>query len=145
MAAHHRAIARLREVGRTASGANRQPKKQHDRPQALRYVLGVVAGTEIVLGLIAMVVGVELHPVRELAAADFAFAVGCLVAAVQPRRALGIWPVAAALLALIIGTGIFDLLRGVAGPLSESHHALEIAGAVILGVLARQTSRNQPI
>jgi predicted anti-sigma-YlaC factor YlaD len=144
MAAHQRANAR-REVGRADPEAHQQPKKQRNREHILRYVLGVVAGTEIVLGLVAMVVGAQLHPARELAAADFAFAVGCLVAAVQPRRALGIWPVAAALIALIIGTGMFDLLRGVAGPLSESHHAMEIAGAVILGLLARQTSRNQPI
>jgi predicted anti-sigma-YlaC factor YlaD len=103
-----------------------------------RYALGVIAATEVVLGLGSLIGDVSLHPFRELAGADIAFAVGCLVAAVQPRRALGLLPVAVALAALIIGTGALDLVRGVTGPLSESHHLLELVGTATLVLLARQ-------
>lgn len=107
------------------------------RTLLLRYVLGVVAATEVVLGVGSLLGDVSLHPFRELAGADIAFAVGCLVAAIQPRRAIGVLPVALALAALIIGTGLLDLIRGVTGPLSESHHLLELIGAGTLALLAR--------
>ena len=141
MAEHHRSTERLREAVLAHPASRTGSAKGSSKGDTLRYVLGAVAGTEIVLALIAILMGTQLHPARELAAADFAFAVGCLAAAIQPTRSLGIWPVGAAVLVLVVGTGVFDLLSGVSGPLSESHHALEVAAAVLRGLLARQTNR----
>lgn len=147
MAEHNRGVdrglERLREAVLAHPASGTGPAKVGSRGDVLRYVLGAVAGTEIVLALIAILFGTQLHPARELAAADFAFAVGCLAAAIQPNRSLGIWPVGAAVLVLVVGTGVFDLFSGVAGPLSESHHVLEVTAAVLLGLLARQTNRGR--
>jgi hypothetical protein len=101
-------------------------------------VLGAVAGTEVILA-VADLLGTDLHPFRDLAGTDLAFAIGCLVAALQPRRALGLFPVAVALALLIVGTGLLDLARGVARPLSEAHHLLEVTGAAALVLLARRS------
>ena len=131
--AHHQ-----RRRSQPEAAVRRSSPKPGDRSTLARYILGVIAATEVVLGLGSLIGGVGLHPFRELAGADIAFAVGCLVAVIQPRRALGLLPVALALAALIIGTGVLDLIRGVTGPLSESHHVLELVGAGTLAVLARQ-------
>ena len=114
------------------------PSLESDGPEPLRYVLGAVAGTEVILAA-ADLLGANVHPFRELAGTDLAFAVGCLVAAIQPRRSLGLLPVAVALALLIVGTGVLDLVRGIAQPLSEAHHLLEVTGAVALVMLARRS------
>lgn len=138
IAAHQRRRAPSRPLGGSRA-APEQPVLS--RADGLRYVLGAVACTELILGLGSLVLGQDLHPFRELVGADIAFAFGCLVAAVQPRRSLGVMPVAVALGLLIVGTGILDLVRGVARPLGESHHLLELAGSIALVLLARRARR----
>lgn len=135
----------LHNRARHPSIAGRRAREATDRRQRanldlLRYLLGIVAATELILCVVSLMAGRPLHAYRELAAADLAFAAGCLVAAVQPRRSLGLLPVAVALALLLIGTGARDLIEGLAQPFAESHHALELAGAATLVLLARRVS-----
>jgi predicted anti-sigma-YlaC factor YlaD len=100
-----------------------------------------VALTQIVLAAPALLLGEDagatVHIARELGAFDVALAVGLLVAAWQPARAWGLFPVVASLGLVMVGTAVLDVAGGSAGSVSEAHHVLDLAGVVCLWVVAR--------
>ena len=67
-----------------------------------------------------------------------ALAVGLLVAAWQPARAWGLLPVIAALALVMAGTAVLDVVRGTASGFGEAHHVLDLAGLVLLWLVARE-------
>jgi predicted anti-sigma-YlaC factor YlaD len=107
-----------------------------------RWALFTVALTQLVLAGPALLLGEDsgatVHVARELGSFDVALAIGLLVAAWQPARAWGLLPVVAALALVMAGTAVLDVARGTASGLGEAHHALDIAGLVLLWWVARE-------
>ena len=107
-----------------------------------RWALFVVALTQLVLAAPALLLGEDsgatVHVARELGAFDLALAVGLLLAAWQPARAWGLLPVVAALALVMAGTAVLDVLRGTASGFGEAHHVLDVAGLVLLWLVARE-------
>ena len=67
-----------------------------------------------------------------------ALAVGLLLAAWQPARAWGLFPVVAALALVLGGTAVLDVVRGTATSLGEVHHLLDLAGVAVLWLVAHE-------
>lgn len=114
------------------------------RPQPIRewarYALFVVAATQVVLAVPAMLGGdgaAGIHATRELAGTDLAVAIGFLWAAWQPRRAAGLLPLALALAGMMLATAVLDVVDGDARAAAESVHLLDLAGLGFLWALAR--------
>jgi predicted anti-sigma-YlaC factor YlaD len=107
-----------------------------------RWALFVVALTQLVLAAPALLLGEDsgatVHVARELGSFDVALAVGLLVAAWQPARAWGLLPVIAALGLVMAGTAVVDVVRGTASGFGEAHHVLDLAGLVLLWLVARE-------
>ncbi len=107
-----------------------------------RWALFVVALTQLVLATPALLLGEDagatVHVARELGSFDVALAVGLLVAAWQPARAWGLLPVIAALGLVMAGTAVVDVARGTATGFGEAHHVLDLAGLVLLWLVARE-------
>jgi predicted anti-sigma-YlaC factor YlaD len=106
-----------------------------------RWALFVVALTQLVLAGPALLgddPGATVHVAREIGSFDVALAIGFLVAALQPARAWGLLPVAAALAAVMCGTALLDLADGRVSSLSEAHHLLDLAGVACLWLVARE-------
>ena len=78
-----------------------------------RYVLLVVALTQLLIALPALVLGDEagttVHLARELGSWDAALAIAWLVVTWAPRRAAGLLPFAVALAAVMVGTALLDV------------------------------------
>lgn len=110
-----------------------------------RWALFVVALTQLVLAAPALLLGEDsgatVHVARELGSFDLALAVGLLVAAWQPARAWGLLPVVAALALVMAGTAVIDVVRGTASGFGEAHHVLDLAGLVLLWLVAREEGR----
>jgi predicted anti-sigma-YlaC factor YlaD len=109
-----------------------------------RYALFVVAATQLVLAIPAMLGGdgaAGIHATRELAGTDVAVAVGFLWAAWQPRRAAGLLPLALALAGMMLATAVLDVADGDARALAESVHLLDLLGVGFLWALARPPRR----
>ena len=110
-----------------------------------RWALLVVALTQLVLAVPALVLGDDpgatVHVARELGSFDVALAVGLLVAAWQPARAWGLLPVVAALGLVLVGTAVLDVVDGTAETFGEVHHLLDLAGVVLLWLVARPTTQ----
>ena len=107
-----------------------------------RWALFVVALTQLLLAAPALLLGEDsgatIHVARELGAFDVALAVGLLVAAWQPARAWGLLPVVAALALVMASTAVVDVVRGTASGFGEVHHVLDLAGLVLLWLVARE-------
>ena len=111
---------------------------------ASAMTLLVVALSQLLLSLPLLFTGSgssAVHASRELGAFNVAFAVGLLVVVWQPERAAGLLPMAAALAGAMVLTGVADLVSGVAAPVAEVHHLLELVGLGGLWVVARRTPR----
>ena len=111
-----------------------------------RYALLTVALTQLIIAIPKLVDaagGSSGHVTRELSSWDIALGIGLLVAAWQPRRAAGLLPFAAALAAALVATAALDVAGGRVPVLGEAHHVLDLAGLIVLWVLARtpQTPR----
>jgi predicted anti-sigma-YlaC factor YlaD len=124
-----------------ADGAPR--RVPHAQPVSVaRWGLFVVALTQLVLAgpgvLLGEGSGATVHVARELGAFDVALAVGLLLAAWQPARAWGLFPVMAALALVLGGTAILDVARGTATSIGEAHHLLDLAGVALLWSVARE-------
>ncbi|MFL6205259.1 MAG: zf-HC2 domain-containing protein [Acidimicrobiales bacterium] len=107
-----------------------------------RWALFVVALTQLVLAAPALLLGEDtgatVHVARELGSFDLALAVGLLLAAWQPARAWGLLPVVAALALVMAGTAVVDVVRGTASGVGEAHHVLDLAGLLLLWLVARE-------
>jgi predicted anti-sigma-YlaC factor YlaD len=109
-----------------------------------RWALLAVALTQLVLAAPALVLGegsgATVHVARELGSFDVALSIGLLLAAWQPARAWGLFPVVAALALVLGGTAVLDVVRGTATSLGESHHALDLAGVACLWWVAHEAA-----
>jgi predicted anti-sigma-YlaC factor YlaD len=109
-----------------------------------RVVLALITVVQMVVawpGVLLHDGHASVHLAHELTAWDIGLAVGFLVAAVRPARAWGMLPLAAVLVAFMVGTSVFDVLSGHALLGREIVHALELAGVGVLWVLARRVPR----
>jgi predicted anti-sigma-YlaC factor YlaD len=125
------------------------PRPRHrPRIEWARYGVFAVGLTQLVLALPLMLLGSDgdtpLHATRELGAFAVALSVGMLVAAWQPQRASGLLPVALALGAGMVLTGIADVVAGHSPALGEAHHVLELLAVFSLWRLARATPTTPP-
>ena len=122
------------------------------RPQPVRewarYALFAVAATQLILALPAVLLGEDpgasIHVARELGSFDVALGVGLLWAAWQPRRAIGLLPMAAALAGALLVTALLDVARGEAPFRGEAHHVLDLAGLGLLWALAHPPRPTTP-
>jgi predicted anti-sigma-YlaC factor YlaD len=103
--------------------------------QWVRYALGVVAGTMVLLNL-PLLLGfsseASRHEGRHLGAFGVALGVGLFWAALRPERANGLVPLAAALAGTTIFGTLVDAISGDLPILAESGHGLELVGVVLL-------------
>lgn len=107
-----------------------------------RWVLAALALMQLAVAIPGLVLGDDagapIHIARELGSWDVALAVGFLFAAWRPSRAWGMVPLVASLVGcLLITTGV-DVLRGHAAPAHEATHILDVAGLVVLWLLAHR-------
>jgi predicted anti-sigma-YlaC factor YlaD len=127
-------------AGRAAPLVARRPPRTEPVSVA-RWALFAVALTQLVLAGPALLLGegsgATVHVARELGSFDVALAIGLLLAAWQPARAWGLFPVMAALALVMGGTAILDVVRGTASSLGEAHHVLDLAGVTLLWLVAR--------
>lgn len=112
--------------------------------RAWRIVLAVVAVAQVIVawpGVLLHDGHASVHLAHELTAWDMGLAVGFLVAALLPARAWGMLPLAAVLVACMVGASAADVLAGNALLGRELVHALELAGLSALWVLSRRLPR----
>jgi len=110
------------------------------RGEWIRYSLATVALTELVLALPALVLaeepGTTAHLARHIGALTAAMALGFLYTAWRPQRAYGVLPIASALSATMALSALFDIAGGVTPLISEAHHVVELAGFLLVWMLA---------
>jgi predicted anti-sigma-YlaC factor YlaD len=106
----------------------------------VRNLLAVVGLTQLIIALPALVMADEgsapVHTARHLGAMTVALSIGFVYCAWRPERAYGMVPVAAAMAATLVATGVIDVARGATPVLGESTHLLEMAGFVLVWALA---------
>jgi predicted anti-sigma-YlaC factor YlaD len=131
------------ERGRTTAAAG-PGRRVHlgEQISGARWALFVVALTQLVLAGPALLLGEDsgatIHVAREIGSFDVALAVGLIVAAWQPARAWGLLPLAVALVLVMAGTSVLDVLDGRATAFGETHHLLDVAGVAFLWFVARE-------
>lgn len=109
------------------------------RGEWVRYSLVVVALTQLVIALpdlLAVSADQSVHDSRHFGAMAVALSLGLLYTAHRPIRAYGVLPIVAALAVTMIGAAAVDVIRGSAVLLSESVHALEMIGFLLVWMLA---------
>ncbi len=108
------------------------------RGEWIRYSLGLVAATNLFLGLPDLLLRpvVDGHDNRHLGAFTVAVSIGLLFAALRPQRAYGLLPFAAALgFTMLIGAGV-DTAQGGQSLLAESTHILDLVGLCLLWLMS---------
>jgi predicted anti-sigma-YlaC factor YlaD len=107
----------------------------------LRWLVGLAGVAQLVLALPMLIglAGPDLHAGRDLGALQLALGVGLLFAALQPRRAVGVLPVAAVVAATTVVVAAIDVATGAATLTAELTHISELVGVVALWALARRT------
>lgn len=112
--------------------------------ELMRYALGALAATQLVLAvpeLFALSSSEPVHVARHLGGWDLAFAVGLLVVAIQPWRARGLLPMVLALGGVMVVTALLDVIGNETAGLGEASHVFELAGLVLVWLLARADRR----
>jgi predicted anti-sigma-YlaC factor YlaD len=127
------------------AGARAAPAPDPGPDRALRLILAAIALVQIAVAVPALVLGADanlpVHAARHLGSFDVALAVGFLFAAWRPSRIAGLLPVAAALVACLLGSSLLDLASGNTAALSEAHHLTDVAGLVVAWLLSRSPPR----
>ena len=110
------------------------------RRQWVRLSLAAVAATELVLAAPDLLLGqaASVHDARHLGSFGVAMSIGLLYVAWRPARAFGILPIVVALAVTMGVSAVVDVGHGRTTSISESHHVLEIAGLVLVWMLASQ-------
>ena len=109
------------------------------RRQWVRWTLAAVAATELAMAIPGLVVGdgaAAIHDARHIGSFGSAVAIGLLYVAWRPARAFGILPIVAALAATMLFTAVTDTIAGRVTTLGEAHHVLEVAGLILVWMLA---------
>jgi predicted anti-sigma-YlaC factor YlaD len=119
--------------------AARAPKRDGVR-DAARLMLAWVAVVQLAFALPALVLGdstgATAHVARHLGSFDVAIAAGLLYAAMRPRRAAALIPVALVLTGCVVATATFDLTDGSTSSGVEATHLVDLVGFVLLWVVA---------
>ena len=124
------------------------------RGEWIRFALGAVAASELMLALPGVMFGrgaASIHDGRHIGTFGAAVAIGLLYVAWRPGRALGILPMVAALAVMMAVTATIDVAAGRVTVLGEAHHVLEATGLVLVWTLAgrpvprRRRHRRWPI
>jgi predicted anti-sigma-YlaC factor YlaD len=121
----------------SAAGVHERP---HDTTRALRLVLCAAALLQIALAAPALLLGddanLPVHIARHIGSFDVALAVGYLWVAWRPARAFeGVFPIAAVLVACLVGSSILDVVAGRAAPGTELHHVTDVVGVTAMWLL----------
>jgi predicted anti-sigma-YlaC factor YlaD len=128
----------------------RAAAEAHSRRQILRVAVAAAAVVQLALALPTLfgaftgTPGTGLHATREMASFDVALAVGFLIAAYRPQRALAYVPVALVLAGCLAGTSLVDIVRGVTGVGHEVGHLVAMAQAGLLWALGRVDRAHPP-
>jgi predicted anti-sigma-YlaC factor YlaD len=132
-----RILAAARE--QAALPAPRRTPRVGARP--LRWGLGLLATLQLILAVpdLLGVAGHEAHAGREVAAFDVALAVGLLIAAFYPEQARVFAPVVATLVGCFAMISVVDVVQGLVTPGRIAVHAIAVAQAGLLLLLARAT------
>lgn len=137
--------ARPRPEDRTASivaavHASTLPRHRPVRTRAVRVTLAVVAMVQLVFCVPVLVLGRDHaapeHVAHELGAFSVAIALGFALAALRPRLATGMVPIAGILASLLLVTAGTDIATGATDIGDELPHLLELAGFLLLLRLA---------
>ena len=112
----------------------------HDNTGPVRLVLCAAALLQIALAVPALILGddanLPVHIARHIGSFDVALAVGYLWVAWRPQRALeGVFPIAVALVACLVGTSVLDVAAGRAAPVGELHHVTDLVGLTAMWLL----------
>lgn len=99
-----------------------------------RIGLALVALAQILIGQESLLDagGIAVHLTREQGVWEVALAIGFATAAWQPRRAAGMVPLVAALVAGLFVTASIDAADGSIAVLSEGHHLVALVGLALL-------------
>lgn len=103
---------------------------------ALAWCGVLVAVQSIPPLLFADLDGAATHVARHVGASALALAIGFLFAAWRPHRAAGMLPFVAALLATTVVAAALDTASGQRSALAETVHLAEVAGLVLLWMVA---------
>ncbi|HQZ36881.1 MAG TPA: zf-HC2 domain-containing protein, partial [Ilumatobacteraceae bacterium] len=109
------------------------------RRQWVRLSLAAVAAAELMLAAPGVLLGEgasTVHDARHLGSFGAAMSVGLIYVAWRPARAFGILPIVVALAVTMFVSTVVDVAQGRTTSLSEAHHVLEIAGLVLVWMLA---------
>lgn len=96
-------------------------------------VIGVQSFGPLVFGEVD---GASAHLSRHLGASGMALALALLYVAWRPHRAFGLLPFVAALLAATVLSSAVDLIAGHRSAFAEATHIAELAGTVVLWMMA---------
>ncbi|MGD9793650.1 MAG: zf-HC2 domain-containing protein [Acidimicrobiia bacterium] len=118
--------------------------------QWVRVSLALVAASELMIAAPGLLLGegaASVHDARHLGSFGVAVAIGLLYVAVRPARAFGILPLVVSLAVTMVVSALFDLGRGRTTSIAEAHHVLELAGLVLVWMLAGRPAprRLQPL
>lgn len=111
----------------------------------LRWLVGLAGIVQLALAMPALMglVSPDIHVGRDLGALQLALGVGLIFAAWQPRRSIGVLPIAAVVaIASVVSVGV-DVATGQAAFAAELTHLSEIVGVVALWALRRRVP-NEP-
>ncbi len=103
---------------------------------ALAWVAVVMLVQSIPALLFGRAAGTDPHLARHLGAFGAALAIGFAYAAWKPHRAFGLLPFTAALVATTTVSVVADLVTGSRTPLAELIHVTELAGLMLLWMVA---------
>ncbi len=110
------------------------------RVRELRWLVGLAGLVQASVAIPALlgVVSVDQHLGRDLGALQLALAVGLLLAAWQPTRAVGVLPVAAVVAVVAVITAGIDVAAGTVALTAELTHLSEVVGVLALWALRRR-------
>ena len=132
-------VQRTDEVLAAVSSAGRLPRRPSTAALA-RVGLVVIAVAQIAITIPILVLGQDHsapgHIAHEMGSFDAALAVGFLIAAWRPGRALGMRTLIGAAAVLLAVTAVIDLARGATDVLDEAPHVLALAGWLLVRHLA---------
>lgn len=110
----------------------------------LRALLCVVAGAYLVIDVIPFLFydGPSEHLAHHLGVFELAYAVTLVTVAIRPARARSLVPFTLVLAVGMAFVAVVDLATGHAGAVTELSHLLEIAGLVLVWLLATRRGRS---
>jgi predicted anti-sigma-YlaC factor YlaD len=110
--------------------------------QPARIALACVGAIELLVAIPMLILGASslpMHAARHVASFEVALAMAVLFVAWRPQRAVALAPVLTFVTALLLGTALLDVVTGQALAGAEVRHGIELAGVVLVWLVARMT------